>query len=90
MSVFEERDSESKATKPGSQGLSGEGEDEFIDDDEALLNDPEFRNAFNGHPSKHTPNAIVMFLTWKCFHQGNGISTAQGIHAAFIAEYDQL
>lgn len=68
-------------------------DDEDIDhdlDDEVDLSDPEFRNAFNGPPTKFTPHAIRLFLTWKCFHQEKGIQTAKGIHAAFVAEYDAL
>jgi len=88
----EENEAEAK-WKAGKAGvghrLSGDGEEE-IDEDESLLNDPEFRNALNGCPVKCTPQVITMFLTWKCFGQNNKKSTADGAHAALIAQYDQL
>lgn len=70
------------------QGLSGDGESEI--DGKTMLDDEEFRDAFEGCPSNSTPQAIAMFLAFKCFEQGNGKSTADGIHAAFITEYDQM
>jgi hypothetical protein len=91
LQSFFEEESEAEANwkAAADKELSGDGEEE-IDEDENLLRDPEFRNAFNGPPVKSTPQAIAMFLAWKCFEQNNGKSTADGIHAAFIAEYDQM
>lgn len=67
-----------------------EDEDDMLMDDEPSLNDPELCNAFSGRPSEYTPLAIALILTWECIHQSKGLSTAQGIHAAWIKEYDQL
>lgn len=90
-SMFQERDSEMDG--PGGFDPLSMLDDEDVDkdlDDEVDLSDPEFRNAFDGPPTKYTPHAIRLFLTWKCFHQEKGIQTAQGAHAAFVAEYDAL
>lgn len=90
QSFFVEEDEAESKWKAGSgQGLSGEGEEE-IDGMESMRDDPEFCNAFDGPPVKGTPQAIAMFLAWKCFDQNNKKSTADGIHAAFIAVYDQM
>lgn len=72
------------------QGLSGDGKDEIRVDETILQSDPKFHHAFDGAPIKATPQALTMFLAWKCFEQDNGKSTADGIHAAFIAYYDQM
>ena len=60
--------------------------------DEVNLGNQDFHKAFDGPPTKYTLHTMTirLFLTWKCFHQERGIQTAQGIHPAFIAEYDAL
>ena len=83
----EEQEAESKWKSASLQGLSSEGEDEIA---ENKMEDPEFSHAFDGPPGKCTPQAITMFLAWKCFSQDNGQSTADGIHAAFLAEYNEM
>lgn len=88
QSIFEVRD-KGKAGDPVAELLLDDDE-EYLDEDEISLNDPEFRKAFDGRPSKYTPHAIAMILTWECFHQEKGVGTASGIHAAWIKEYDQL
>lgn len=92
LAMFVEEEGNAEANwkaRPG-QGLSGDGEEEIQKDQNSLRSDPEFCRAFDGHPVKSTPQAIVMFLAWKCFEHDNGQSTADGIHAAFLAEYDQM
>jgi len=86
-SFSEEQEAESKWKSASLQGLSSEGEDEIA---ENKMEDPEFSHAFDGPPGKCTPQAIAMFLAWKCFSQDNGQSTADGIHAAFLAEYNEM
>lgn len=96
-SLCEQRDQD-KDSGPLNQGFTAGGdndEDEqlregFLDDDDINFDDPEFRKALDGPPSKYTPEAIRMFLTWKCFHEDNGMQTAWGIHSAWIKEYDSL
>ena len=68
-------------------GLSAEGENEI---DENTMEDPDFCHAFEGRPMKCTPQTIAMFLAWKCFAEDNGEATADGIHAAFLAEYNGM
>ena len=85
----EEHEAEARWKAGSGQGLLGEGEED-INRSESMLEDPEFRNAFDGHPVKSTAQAIAMFLAWKCFSQLNGKSTADGIHASFITYYDQM
>lgn len=74
----------------GEQSAPGEGLLDELEDDENILRDPELSKAFDGSPNKSTPQAIAMFLAWKCFEQNKGIVTAEGVHAAFVAEYDQM
>ncbi|KZP03242.1 hypothetical protein FIBSPDRAFT_1019175 [Athelia psychrophila] len=90
LGVFflEEGEAERKWKEGSGKGLSGDGEGDI--DNTTLLEDEEFRDAFDGVPSKSTPQAISMFLTFKCFEENKGRSTAEGIHAAFITEYDKI
>jgi hypothetical protein len=83
----EEHEAESKWKAAPGQGLSAEGEEEF---EGSEMEDPEFCHAFEGPPVQGTPQAIAMFLAWKCFSQDNGQGTADGIHAAFLAEYNAM
>lgn len=85
---LEEGEAERRWKEGSGKGLSGDGEGDI--NNVTLLEDEEFRDAFNGVPSKSTPQAISMFLTFKCFEENKGRSTAEGIHAAFIAEYDKM
>jgi hypothetical protein len=87
--VEDEGNTEARRKASHVQGLSADGEEE-IEGDNMLQSDPEFCHALDGCPVKSTPQAIAMFLAWKCFEQDNGKSTADGIHAAFVAEYDQM
>ena len=85
---LEEADAELKWKAKAGAGLSGDDEGEI--DSQKLRDDEEFRNAFIGLPSESTPQAITMFLAYKCFEENNSRSTAEGIHAAFIAKYDDM
>ena len=69
--------------------LSSEGEEE-IDDMEEMMRDPEFAKALEDPPSKYTPQIITLFLTYHCFEISNEKSMAEGIHAAFVQEYNHL
>ena len=51
--------------------------------------DPLFRHAFDETPNEFSPEALEMFLTQKCFNEGKGKSTAEGIYAAFKKYWDQ-
>lgn len=55
-----------------------------------MMNDPDFRNALAGRPTKATPSVIGMFITFKCFEEEKGKSTAEGIHAAVLQMYDNM
>ncbi|KAF7980054.1 hypothetical protein HWV62_39826 [Athelia sp. TMB] len=84
----EEAEAEVKWKGGSRKGISGDGEGEI--EGETLRDDEEFRDAFTGVPTKSTPQAITMFLAYKCFEENSGRSTAEGIHAAFIAKYDSM
>lgn len=88
--LMDEKGAEEQWKSGAGEGLSGEGEDDEIDPNKNLMADPEFRNAFDGLPGKCTPQAIAMFLAYKCFEENNKKSTADGIHTAFISEYDHM
>jgi hypothetical protein len=92
LASFVETEGNAKASwkaRP-SQGLSGDGEDEIKEDNTLLCSNPNFHRAFDGRPIESTPQAITMFLAWKCFKHENGKATADGIHTAFLTEYNQL
>jgi hypothetical protein len=52
--------------------------------------DPEFGEALDGPPKPCTPEAIAMFLWYKCFHEGRKVSTANLIYSAFVNHYKML
>ena len=87
--VETEHNAEAENRSKRNDELSGEGEEE-IDNTEEMMRDPEFAKALEGPPSKYTPQVIALFLAYHCFEIGNKKSTAEGIHAAFVHEYDHL
>ncbi|KAJ7616035.1 hypothetical protein FB45DRAFT_1106987 [Roridomyces roridus] len=46
--------------------------------------------ALDGPPNKHSALALELFLTQKCFTEGLGKSTADGIHGAFADHWDTM
>ncbi|KAJ4475118.1 hypothetical protein C8R41DRAFT_869964 [Lentinula lateritia] len=50
----------------------------------------EFRGCLDGKPRESTPEAIAMFMSWKCYTEGRKIATANQIHAAFKYYYTHL
>jgi len=44
---------------------------------------PDFVSAFNPTPNVHSPEALALYITFKCVDGNRGKSTAEGIHAAF-------
>lgn len=87
--VDTEHNAEAENRSKHTGGLSGKGEEE-IDETEEMMRDPEFAKALDGPPSRYTPQVIALFLAYHCFEIGNKKSTAEGIHAAFVHEYNHL
>ncbi|KAF9060392.1 hypothetical protein BDP27DRAFT_1430155 [Rhodocollybia butyracea] len=54
------------------------------------LMDPEFGTCLEGTPVKCTPEALAMFMSWKCFDKEKGKSTAEQIHAGWKHHYKLL
>src|SRR5277367_319699 len=50
----------------------------------------ELEKAFDNPPNKYSAVALEMFLVQKCFTDGLGSSTADGIHGAFAAYWDTM
>ena len=50
----------------------------------------ELEKAFNRLPNRYSAMALEMFLVQKCFMDGLGSSTADGIHGAFAAYWDTM
>lgn len=46
--------------------------------------------AFEKPPNKHSVFALELFLTQKCIVEGNGKSTAEGVHGAFAKHWDTM
>lgn len=87
--VDTEHNAEAEKTSKRGGELAGEGEEE-VDETEEMMRDPEFARALDGPPSKYTPQVIALFLAYHCFNIGDGKSTADGIHATFVYEYDHM
>lgn len=45
-------------------------------------------HAFDSKPTRASPWALAGFLTFKCFQENRGASTADGVHAAFKKYWD--
>ncbi|GBE83276.1 hypothetical protein SCP_0503240 [Sparassis crispa] len=52
--------------------------------------DPEFRLAFTGHLKKCSGDALALYITFKCLHEGLGTSTATRAHAAIKKYWEEL
>jgi len=51
----------------------------------------ELAKAFNENkPNQYSADALELLLTHKCFNQGLGSSTADGIQAAFASFWDNM
>ena len=50
----------------------------------------ELEKAFNKPPNRYSAMALEVFLVQKCFTDGLGTSTADGIHGAFAAYWDTM
>ena len=50
----------------------------------------ELEKAFDRPPNRYSAMALEMFLVQKCFTDGLGTSTADGIHGAFAAYWDTM
>jgi hypothetical protein len=49
-----------------------------------------WKEAFDNPPNKCSADALKLFLTWKCFENENGRSTAEVIQAAFADFWDNM
>ena len=55
------------------------------------INTDELAKAFDENkPNQYSADALELFLTHKCFNQGLGSSTADGIQAAFASFWDNM
>lgn len=73
-----------------SQGQSKGREDDDDESHEDVEMDPEFPTCLDNKPRKCTPEAITMFMAWKCFDEQKGKATAVQIHAAWKHHYKHL
>ncbi|KAG1885796.1 hypothetical protein F4604DRAFT_1573111 [Suillus subluteus] len=48
-----------------------------------------FRDALDKIPNQHSDKALALFISYKCFHENNGQSTCDGIHAAFKKYWEE-
>ncbi|KAH7871951.1 uncharacterized protein C8R40DRAFT_1273810 [Lentinula edodes] len=50
----------------------------------------DLRGCLDGKPNQNTPEAIALFMSWKCYNEGRKAATANQIHAAFKYHYTHL
>lgn len=50
---------------------------------DTVYDHPEFKNSFSAIPNQFSDKALALFISYKCFHENLGQSTAEGAHAAF-------
>ena len=51
--------------------------------------DPEFAEAFTGAPNKCSPEALTLYMTFKCIDGHNGKATAEGAYSAMKKEWEE-
>ncbi|KAG2029737.1 hypothetical protein BDR03DRAFT_987558 [Suillus americanus] len=61
----------------------------YIDRGQKWLKDPTFRDALKQIPNQHSDKALALFISYKCFHENNGQSTCDGIHAVFKKYWEE-
>ena len=59
-------------------------------EDDTVNIDPEFVLAFTGAPKKCSPEALTLYLTYKCLTETRRKSTAEGAHAAMKKYWEEL
>jgi hypothetical protein len=65
-----------------------QAEDQMISDD---IDTDGLEEAFNGNqPNRYSADALELFLTHKCFNEGRGSSTADGIQGAWASYWDNM
>ncbi|KAJ3845839.1 hypothetical protein EV368DRAFT_90008 [Lentinula lateritia] len=72
---------------------SAEGCLEDEDEDVPVRNEhmaSEFHGCLDGKPNQFTPEAIAMYISWKCYEEGRKLSTGESVHAAFKYYYTHL
>lgn len=52
--------------------------------------DPEFADAFTGAPNRCSPDALTLYLTYKCIEGDNGKSTAEGAYSAMKKYWEEM
>lgn len=82
---------ETQDTKRQERGSDSDEDGDDEDDEEPrIVIDPDFEVCLDGPPNARTPEAISLFMTYKCFDEGKKGSTATSIHAAWKRFYDVL
>ncbi|KAJ3856399.1 hypothetical protein EV368DRAFT_32460 [Lentinula lateritia] len=88
---------EEKAKGCCEDGKEDDNREEDDDDEEIGDNckaNPEMatdlQGCLNGKPNQDTPEAIALFMSWKCYNEGRKAATANQIHAAFKYHYTHL
>jgi hypothetical protein len=57
--------------------------------DNNAYEDPTFRDTLEETPNRHSDKALALFISYKCFHEDNGQSTCDRIHAAFEKYWEE-
>ncbi|KAJ7022524.1 hypothetical protein C8F04DRAFT_1272533 [Mycena alexandri] len=51
---------------------------------------PDYKKALDDIPNKHSPKVLSLYLTYKIFHQGRKIGTADTARAAFLGAWNMV
>jgi hypothetical protein len=57
--------------------------------DEIIRANPRFRDAFEGRPQECSGKALAMYITYKCFEQGCGLSTGTSAYSALKKYWEE-
>lgn len=68
----------------------GDEIDRLGPDMDDVYTDLEFKHAFSGRSNKHSHQALLLFVSFKCFHENLGKGTSEQIHATFKKHWSQL
>jgi hypothetical protein len=60
------------------------------DAEDSIYNEPDFKQALDGTPTKYSDKALALLISYKCFYENLGLSTCDGIYSAFKRYWEEL
>ena len=59
-------------------------------DEDGIYNEPDFKCALDGVPTRYSDKALALWISYKCFYENLGLSTCDGVYSAFKRHWEEL